>query len=193
VPRGAWLLQTAAGSALGKMVVRLSKIDGYRTINVVRRREQGEELLRAGGHEAICTADESIEERVRAITGGKGIRYALDAVGGQTGSEVVRSLAVDGRVLVYGALSGEPLTAHSRVLISGNTRIEGFWLANWARAQSILTMLRLFRQINRLLADGTLASEVAATYPMDKIKSAVQQADAPGKPGKVLLRIRPAN
>src|SRR5208282_4024194 len=102
VPRGAWLLQTAAGSALGKMVVRLSKIDGYRTINVVRRREQGEELLRAGGHEAICTADESIEERVRAITGGKGVRYALDAVGGQTGSEVVRSLAVDGRVLVYG-------------------------------------------------------------------------------------------
>src|SRR5262249_21767075 len=40
VPRGAWLLQTAAGSALGRMVIRLGQLDGFRTLNVVRRREQ---------------------------------------------------------------------------------------------------------------------------------------------------------
>ena len=48
IPAGAWLLQTAAGSALGRMVIRLGKQYGFRTINVVRRREQAEELLKEG-------------------------------------------------------------------------------------------------------------------------------------------------
>src|SRR5262245_52621986 len=48
VPAGEWLLQTAAGSALGRMVIRLGKHLGFRTVNVVRRREQADELQRAG-------------------------------------------------------------------------------------------------------------------------------------------------
>src|SRR5262249_9031452 len=108
VPRGAWLLQTAAGSALGRMVIRLGRLDGFRTINVVRRREQVEELKRLGADAVICTADESIEERVKQLTG-TGVPYALDCVGGATGSAVVRALGPRGRMLVYGTLALEPL------------------------------------------------------------------------------------
>jgi len=93
VPRGAWLLQTAAGSALGRMVIRLSRHLSFRTINVVRRREQVQELLHAGGDAVICSNEDSIEEWVQKITGGQGVSYALDAVGGATGVAVVKSLA----------------------------------------------------------------------------------------------------
>src|SRR5262249_5249341 len=133
VPRGRWLLQTAAGSALGRMVIRLGRRDGFRTINVVRRREQAEELLRLGGDAVICTADESILPRVQAITNGAGVPFALDAVGGSTGSEVVQALGGAGRMLVYGTLSMEPLSIDPRVLIAGHKQIEGFWLSDWAR------------------------------------------------------------
>src|SRR5207253_9271544 len=92
VPREAWLLQSAAGSALGRMVIRLGRHFGFRTINVVRRREQAQELLQAGADAAISTDSEHIEERVRELTGGSGVPYALDAVGGATGSAVVQSL-----------------------------------------------------------------------------------------------------
>lgn len=92
VPRRAWLLQTAAGGALGRMVIRLGRHFGFRTINVVPRREQAEELLRAGGDAAIATESESIEDRVLALTDGEGVSVALDAVGGKTGSAVARSL-----------------------------------------------------------------------------------------------------
>ena len=37
VPRDAWLLQTAAGSQLGRMVIRLGQLYGFKTLNVVRR------------------------------------------------------------------------------------------------------------------------------------------------------------
>ncbi|MBL8798787.1 MAG: zinc-dependent alcohol dehydrogenase family protein [Planctomycetia bacterium] len=188
VPRGAWLLQTAAGSALGRMVIRLSKLDGFRTINVVRRREQGEELLRLGADAVICTADEAIDERVRALTDGKGVPCALDAVGGATGSAVVSALAPGGRLLVYGTLAGEPLTIPPRALMVADAHVEGFWLSNWARRQGVLPMLRLFRQINALLADGQFATEVGATFTLDEIQQAARAAETPGRTGKVLLR-----
>src|SRR3954464_14131172 len=49
VPKGAWLLQSAAGSTLGKMIIKLGKVDGFKTLNVVRRREAIDELKALGG------------------------------------------------------------------------------------------------------------------------------------------------
>src|SRR5215212_11458521 len=83
---GEWLLQTAAGSTLGRVVLQIAKQRGFKTINVVRRREQGEELKALGADEVICTDEEKIAERVKEITGKEGLRKAIDAVGGETGS-----------------------------------------------------------------------------------------------------------
>lgn len=189
VPRGDWLLQTAAGSALGRMVIRLGKHYGFRTINVVRRREQAEELLQLGGDAAICTADESIETRVNAITGGAGIRHAIDAVGGETATAVVRALGPGGRLLVYGTLADEPMSLDSRMMIMNQRVIQGFWLSIWAREQGIVTMLRLFREIISHMRARRLISEIGATFPLDQAQAAVQQAEKPGRDGKVLLRL----
>jgi NADPH:quinone reductase-like Zn-dependent oxidoreductase len=189
VPRGAWLLQTAAASALGRMVIRLGKVDGFRTINVVRRREQAEELLRAGGDAAVASNDESVEERVRELTAGEGVPFALDAVGGAMGSAAVRCLGAGGRMLVYGTLSGEPIALEPRTLMAGQKSVAGFWLSEWVRGQGVLGMLKLFRQIKRLMRAGVLTSTVAASFPLDRIDEAVRLAEAPGRPGKVLLRM----
>ena len=71
----------------------------------------------------------------------------------------------------------------------GHKRIEGFWLSEWIRAQSVWTMLRLFRRIKQLLHAGILTSEVAARYPLEEIKAAVRQTGTPGQSGKVLLQL----
>ncbi len=191
VPAGSWLLQTAAGSALGRMVVRLGKTAGFRTINAVRRREQVEELLRLGGDAVVCTAEESLDEQVRKITGGAGVPFALDAVGGATGSAALRCLAPGGRLVVYGTLSGEPLTVEPRVLMTGDRHIEAFWLSNWVRRQRPLTMLRLFRRIRRLMAAGVLTTPVAASFPLTEFQAAVRRAEAPARDGKILLKMGP--
>jgi NADPH:quinone reductase-like Zn-dependent oxidoreductase len=191
VPAGAWLLQTAAASALGRMVIRLGQAHGFRTLNVVRRREQAEELLRLGGTAAVATNDEPLVERVRALTDGEGVRYAIDAVGGETGSEVVRALGRGGRLLVYGTLAGEPLRVDPRALMDGQKRVEGFWLSEWARSRGLLSMVLLFRRIGRLLRQGVLSSEVGTTFPLEEAHAAVRQAAAPGRRGKVLLRLGP--
>lgn len=48
VPEGKWLLQTAAGSVLGRILIAIAKKRGVKTINVVRRSEQKQELLDLG-------------------------------------------------------------------------------------------------------------------------------------------------
>ena len=182
VPRGAWLLQTAAGSALGRMVIRLGRHLGFRTINVVRRKEQAEELIKLGADAVIDSSQESIEEKVR-------VQFAIDAVGGSTALSVVKALADGGRLIVYGTLSGEPIPLDSRLLMTGSRCIQGFWLSNWVRQQSPLTMLGLFRRIRRLMEAGVLHSEVAATFPIDQIHTAIQEASKSGRSGKILLSL----
>jgi NADPH:quinone reductase-like Zn-dependent oxidoreductase len=189
IPAHAWLLHTAAGGALGRMVIRLGVKHGFRTINVVRRRDQAEELTRLGGTAVVVSPEEDIPERVKSITGGEGVRYAIDAVGGETGSACVRALGRDGRLVLYSTLSGEPVCFDPRALMAGNKRVEGFWLSEWAREQGVLRMLRLFRHINALLREGVATTEIGSTYPLEQVHEAVRQAETPGRKGKVLLRI----
>ncbi len=187
IPAGEWLLQTAAGSALGEMVRKLGEHYGFRVINVVRRTEQAEEM-RASGLTAISTQDQSIEEEVGNITDGKGVPFAIDAVGGETTVGAIKALASGGRVLVYGTLSDEPIVFSPRDLMVGQKSVEGFWLSAWAREQSVLTMLGLFNRITGLLKQGIIKTE-AQEFPMDQIREAVAQAEVPGRSKKVILRI----
>jgi NADPH:quinone reductase-like Zn-dependent oxidoreductase len=189
IPRNTWLLQTAAGSALGRMVIRLGKQNGFRTMNVVRRREQREELLRVGGDAVICSSDESISGRALTLTNGAGVPFAIDAVGGQTASDVIQALGANSRMLVYGTLSMEPMSIDPRVLMVNHKAVEGFWLSIWAARQSAITMLLLFRRIGQLLRAGVLTTEVGSSFSMDQIKDAVRLAAAAGRQGKVLLKI----
>jgi NADPH:quinone reductase-like Zn-dependent oxidoreductase len=189
IPSGAWLLQTAAASALGQMIIRLAKHSRFRTINVVRRREQADELKKLGADEVICTDTESIDTRTREITGGAGVRYALDAVGGNMGLGAARSLGAAGRMLVYGTLSGEPIPVDPRQLMVGQKRIEGFWLSEWVKQQGVLTMLGLFRKINNLLSAKVLTTPVQAVIPLERFHDAIRAAQTPGRSGKILLHM----
>ena len=185
---GEWLLQSAAGSALGKMIIALAKLDGVRTINVVRRPEQLDELKKLRADEVILEKD-GIEEQVRKITGGAGVKFALDPVGGSTGTEVIRCLADGGTCRLYGLLSGESVSVDPRSLITGSKTIQGFWLADFMKALGLVAKLSLIGEIRTLMKAGVLKTEAGIAFPLDRIADAVRKAVAPGKSGKVLLKI----
>lgn len=191
VPRGEWLLQSAAGSVLGRMMIKLARHDGFRTLNVVRRPEAIAELEALGGHAVISSSEGPIEDQVRRIVGSDGVKYAIDPVGGETGTGVFQSLAADGRMLVYGTLSQEPLRIDPRLMIAGKRVVEGFWLGHWMRERSIPSALRLFREIASLIRAGVLATETGRAFPLEAVHDAVREAETVGRHGKVLLRMTP--
>jgi NADPH:quinone reductase-like Zn-dependent oxidoreductase len=132
--------------------------------------------------------EDAIPQAVRVLSK-DGVGYAIDCVGGAMGSEAVKCLGPNGRLVLFGTLSGEPISFDPRVLMVGGKRIEGFWLSEWVQKQGILSMLSLFSQITSLLREGVLATEAGTTFPLDQVADAVREAEKPARGGKVLLRI----
>lgn len=185
--RGEWLLQSAAGSSLGRMVIRLGQRFGFRTLNVVRRQAQVEELRNLGADEVVvfdAAGDEPgrLVEQVCAITGG-GVRCAIDPVGGVVGSTFALCLKPQGCLLVYGTLTEDPLVIAPRTLIGSRARVEGFQLGRWMDRQSLLTKVRLLRQVNRLMRQGVLTTQIAARVGLRDVPAVLQDPPA----GKLLI------
>lgn len=108
-PKGSYIIQTAAGSALGRMLIRVCKHHGIKTINIVRRKELEAEL-KAIGADVVLTEDEDIPARVKEITGGAGAWAAVDAVTGELTGKVMGGLRDHGSVYIYGLMSGLTFT-----------------------------------------------------------------------------------
>lgn len=192
IPQGAWLAQSAAASSLGRMMIRLGKHCGFRTFNLVRRESQISELKALGAdHVHVVRGDghdsSSLSTEWRRVTGTDGIRYAVDPVGGATGSAMIECLGTGGHLLAYGTLSTEPLHFSPRTMMTVGSRLEGFWLGNFMAGLGLPAKLRLVRRITRLIRLNILSSEIRRTYSLSDVNEAVLAAEAPDSPGKILL------
>jgi NADPH:quinone reductase-like Zn-dependent oxidoreductase len=189
VPRGEWLLQSAATSELGRMMIRLAKHDGIRTINVVRRREAVAELQRLGADAVVVSTEGPIDEQVRKVVGPEGVRYAIDPVVGEVGTQVFQSLGEEGKMLVYGSLTREPIRigADPRYILAGRRTLEVFWLGYWLTKLDATARRGLFEEMVTLIRQGILATSIGRRYPLADFAAAVAQSETKARSGKVLL------
>ena len=184
---GDWLAQTAAGSTLGRLVIQLAQLRGYRTVNFVRRPEQAGELLALGADAVFCTDEADLVGRVRALTDGRGVAGALDAVGGETGALALRCLRSGGTLVVYGLLGGEPLPLHNGEMLFRGLTVRGFWLTHWFQHTPPERVQPTLLELMGLMAAGQLTPPVEATYDLADFRAAVAHAERPGRQGKLLL------
>ena len=82
------LVNTAAASNLGQMLVKICKDDGIPLVNIVRKAEQVE-VLKSLGAEYVCnTSDESFMKDLVAALIATGATLAFDATGGGNGGKL---------------------------------------------------------------------------------------------------------
>jgi NADPH:quinone reductase-like Zn-dependent oxidoreductase len=195
VQPGEWLLQTAAGSTVGRLVIQLARHLGIRTINVVRRRDAVEEIKALGGDEVICTQDEDLLQRVAEIAGSAGVRKAIDCVAGHVGAQVSQALAPGGEVVVYGALSTHRQTDPAALTIPLSARsviyetkvVRGFWLNRWFGTASPADALRALSEVRGLVADEVLSIPQGEPFPLERFTEAISFAEAPAHGAKPLF------
>ena len=183
---GQWVIQNAANSGVGHCLIRLARLAGVKTVNVVRR----EELvapLRAFGGDVVLTDAPDLDARVRAAIGDAALPLAIDAVGGSGTQRLARCVSDGGTVVNYGILSGEPCMVDGRETVFRDVRLHGFWLRKWFADTPPAQIAALYRELASRVADGTLAVEVEAVYPMRRIKEAVAHAARGGRAGKILV------
>lgn len=187
--KGQWLLQSAAASAMGKNVIRLSQEYGFKTINIVRRPEQKQELIALGASHVIVTDDENLLDRVHKITQGRGVNAAMDCVGGELASNMSRCLGVGAKLALYGTLADEPMVLPSRDLMMPGASVEGFFAGSWLAQQSTISLISSFRQLAKLSRQGCFESKVEREYPLADISDALIASSKQGRAGKILLNI----
>lgn len=185
--RDDWLIQTAAGSTLGRIVLQLAALSGFRTINLVRRPEQAAELRALGADLVLTRDDRDAAARVAEATAGRPVVRAIDAAGGAMAATALSLLAPGGTMLSFGMMSGEPIPVDPSHLVFRDVALRGFWLTNWMRKAGEERRQALIGRLTGLMADGLVVPPVAAVHPLSDVVAAVAAAERPGRAGKVLL------
>lgn len=189
VQAGEWLMITACGSAYGKLVIQLCQKKGIKTVGTVRRDDLNEDLKKLGLNEVVNTETENLPKRVREITEGQGVKCVLDSVGGPTTEEAMKCVAQGGKLLIFGLLSQKNPRLDVGLMIFKEIIIQGFWLTEWMRKADSQVRAQVGQSVIGWLASGEVELPVEATYGLDDIAKAVEHADAPGRWGKVLVKM----
>ena len=153
---GDTVIQTGATSAVGKYVIQLAKHKGLNTINLIRDRPNRREIereLKELGATAVVTSSE-LPALMREWQH-PAPKLALDCVCGEAATAAAKALAPGGTLVVYGAMSQQPLTISPGQLIFRDIRVRGFWLTGGyakmkdgckAKEQLVDRVCALFRQ-----------------------------------------------
>ncbi len=183
-----WVLQNAANSAVGKLVIRLAKMRGLRTINVVRREESFAELKALGAD--VCLVDgPDLAASVASAAGGAPVTLALDAVAGEATGRLAAALADGGTVCNYGAMAatGNGVNIPYSELIYRGIKVTGFMLGRGLAGRSLSDIRKLYDEIAVQVQAGALQAPVEAVYPIDDIAAALMHAQRGARSGKILV------
>jgi len=186
IPKGEYLIQSAAGSALGQQVIQMCKHLGIKTINVVRRKAQIDELKAIGADE-VLTTDEDVVTRVKEITQGKGAYGGIDAVAGGTTKTVMNSLRQGGVVLIYGMMDGVTCVGDVIDLIFRDVTVRGFWVTVELVKLGVPKLHEVANEIWELFEKKVVVPSVGQIFDLAKAKEALQASLTPARKGKVLL------
>ena len=181
---GDWVIQNAANSCVGRCVIQLAKFYGYKTINVVRDISQAERLKALG---ATCVVTQDQLKSIKDFTGGALPALALNSVGSESALALIKTLADNGTMVTFGAMTGDKVRFPTRELIFKNIQLRGFWMDRWARLRPKLEYSACLQQIFNLLQSKKLVLPFSETYPLDQWKTALERAQQPNLNGKILF------
>lgn len=180
------LVNNAAASSLGKMLIRLAEARSLPLINIVRREEQAIELRAMGAVHVLNSSSDSFLQELRELSAELGASLFLDAVSGKESGRLLSAAPHGSTLLVYARLSGNPLEADPSDLIKPGKNISGFQLANWLNTKSLAYKLRFLSSLKKEMK-STLYSHVNQSFPMEEVQEAIKLYQTNMSAGKVLL------
>lgn len=185
---GQWIIQNAAGGAIGKTLSILAAQQGVNTISLVRNSESEKQLKAQGIGHVVSTADQDWQQRMNELTAGASIRYAIDSVGGPATAALTELLGENGLLVSFGSMSGEPMHIPAADIAFKQITVKGFWQKKINQSMPVIKRKSMMEKLIRLAETGELKLPVDAVYPMSDVQKAVNASLRPSRKGKVLLR-----
>ena len=185
---GETLLVLGAAGGVGLAAVELGKVMGAKVIAAASSDEKLALTREYGADETINYSTEDLKERVKELTGGRGVDVIYDPVGDKYAEPAFRSIAWNGRYLVVGFAAGEiPKLPLNLPLIKGASIVGVFWGAFTAHEPKLheANMAELLQWF----AEGKLKPHVSAHLPLERGAEAIRLLMDRKAKGKVILTV----
>lgn len=186
IERGESVLVHAAAGGVGTLAVQLAKLMGAGTVvGTASNRGKLELVRRLGADAAINYTEADWVEQVKKATEGKGADIILEMVGGEIAEQSLQCLAPYGRMVIYGAASGQIAQFTGIQLMYKNQAIIGYWLTSQLSRTHRVAMAMM--EIMQYLASGKLEIIVGQTFPLTEAAAAHRAIADRKTMGKVVL------
>lgn len=174
---------TAAGSAIGGMLMQLIAGEGARPVGIVRSQRSAERLASGAPGEVVVADQNNIPSPLA-------FDAILDAVGGPFAGDLIGQTLQPGAAFIqYGALSGVPVPIQA-IQARPDVRFSFLWLRTWVHAAGRPAIEEAFAESFAGLRTGLFSSRIARTYPLSRLDEALTHQEDPKRDGKLLLDTR---
>jgi NADPH:quinone reductase len=178
------VLVQAVGGGVGLLLIQVLKLRGARVIGTTSSDEKAQRARDAGADHVIGYA--GFAERVRELTGGKGLDVVYDGVGQTTFDGSLASLRPRGTIVLFGAASGrvapfDPM----RLEDEGSLFLTRPSIRHYTAEREEL--LERARDVFAWIADGTLQVHIGGRYSLEDARRAHQDLAGRRTSGKLLL------
>jgi len=180
------VVNNAAASALGKMMVRLFKRYKIPLVNIVRSGHQFDNLKESGAEYVLNSSDPDFAEKLTLLNSKLEATLIFDAIGGQQTSILLNASPPGSKLVLYANLSESEFMADPRALIQKGRMIEGFFLGNYTGNRGIIRNLSDIRKVKKMIR-GDLSSTVAEKYLLDQGNDALADYRELMSRGKVII------
>jgi NADPH2:quinone reductase len=184
IQEGDWVIVHAAAGGVGLLLTQIAKIRGGHVIGTTSTEEK-DQLAREAGADEVLRYEE-FAERAREIAGAEGVAAVYDGVGKTTFYEGLKVIRPFGKMILYGAASGQPDPLPVMLLARhGSLYVQRPTIQTYTRTPELLR--ERARRVFELVEHGKLEVRVGSRYPLAEARQAHIDLQARKTSGKILL------
>ncbi len=184
---GETILYHAAAGGVGLIACQWARALGVEMIGTVSTDEKAEIARANGCAHVIVTSRENIAERVREITGGKGVPVVYDSVGKDTLMASLDSLAPRGALVSNGTSSGPVEIDTTLLAVKGSLRVTRPAMVHYADTRP--HMLAMAREMFDLVEAGKIVSEPGQVFDFTDAAEAHRALEGRRTIGATVMKI----
>ena len=190
VKKGDRALVHAGAGGVGLLLIQMLKHKGTTVFTTVSTPEKAKLATAAGADAAILYTQEDFVNRVKELTGGKGVNVVYDSVGVATyqgGFEVLRPL---GMLVLFGQSSGRVPPIDPSVLVEkGSLFLTRPSLAHYAGDRQ--SLIERSGKVFDWIREGWLHLRIGHRYPLADAAQAYRDLEKRKTTGKILITVAP--
>jgi NADPH2:quinone reductase len=177
-------------SGIGVTAIQLAREFGATVYATAGSAEKCSACVRLGCDTAINYRTEDFAARIKELTAGRGVDVILDMVGGPYVTSNIRSLGMDGRLVLIAFLGGSKVSDFDFVpVMVRRLTITGSTMRPRTTAQKGQIAAELREKVWPVLDAGRCAPVVHATYPLEQVVEAHRLMESSQHIGKIMLTV----